>query len=283
MSDYKIKANAKINLSLDIISKRDNGYHNLKMIMHTVNLCDDITLTENNNNEYLLKSNLSYLPCDDRNILYKTYKAFYDYTKLKPQGFNVSLNKRIPVCAGLGGGSSDAAAELRFLNDYHNNPLTFEELISIGEKIGADVPFCIMGGTCLAEGIGEKLTKLENLPPCHIVIAKPQNKGLSTKTIFSMVNINEIAFHPDTSGMIKALEEGNLMGICKRMYNVLEDYSKNESKEIIKYKELFTECGALGTLMSGSGNSVFGIFDAREKATIAEKQFKKLTKLVYLV
>ena len=283
MSEFKIKAKAKINLSLDIVSKRENGYHNLRMIMHTVNLWDDITFSENNNGEYLLKSNLSYLPCDEKNILYKTYKEFYNHTKLTPQGFNVSLNKNIPVCAGLGGGSSDAAAELLFLNEYHNSPLTMEELLNLGEKIGADVPFCIMGGTCLAEGIGEILTPLNPLPSCHILIAKPQNKGLSTKSIFSMVNLNEINYHPDTSGMIKALNDNDLVGICKRMYNVLEDYSIKESFEILKYKELFTETGAIGTLMSGSGNAVFGIYDNLNLATDAKEKFKKLTKLVYLV
>ncbi len=283
MSEFNIKAKAKINLSLDIISKRENGYHNLKMIMHTVNLCDDIIINETKDNKFLLKTNLSYLPNDSRNILYKTYIDFYNYTGLKAQGFNIFLDKKIPVCAGLGGGSSDAAAFLKFLNEYSGNILEEKELLGIGEKIGADVPFCIMGGTCLAEGIGEKLTKLDPLPDCHIVIAKPQNKGLSTKAIFSMVNIDEIKYHPDTSGIIKALKEKDLYSITKRMYNVLEDYSKNESSDIILYKEKFMEFGACGSLMSGSGNAVFGIFDNYKKAELAKEQFKKYTNLVYLV
>lgn len=283
MAEYVIFPKAKINLSLDIVSKRENGYHNLKMIMHQVNLKDKITLFENSSGDFLIKTNLSYLPCDDKNILYKTYMEFYNHTKIKPQGFNISLKKNIPVCAGLGGGSSDAAEELIFLNNYHNNPLTKEELLILGEKIGADVPFCIMGGTCLAEGIGEILTPLPPLPKCHIVIAKPQNKGLSTKSIFQMVRLNEINYHPDTSGMIKALEEGDLNGISKRMYNVLEDYSKKESFEILQYKEIFIKKDALGTLMSGSGNSVFGIFDDFKKANECKKEFEKITKQVYLV
>lgn len=283
MAEFTIFPKAKINLSLDIVSKRENGYHNLKMIMHQVNLKDKITLKETNEDEILIKTNLSYLPCDDKNILYKTYKEFYNYTKLKPQGFNISLEKNIPVCAGLGGGSSDAAEELIFLNKYHNNPLNKEELLTLGEKIGADVPFCIVGGTCLAEGIGEILTPLPPLPKCHIVIAKPQNKGLSTKSIFQMVNLNEINYHPDTSGMIKALQEGDLNAIAKRMYNVLEDYSTKEETEILKYKEIFIKKGALGTLMSGSGNSVFGIFDTMDKAKKCKEEFEKITKQVYLV
>lgn len=283
MSEFFVKAKAKINLSLDIVSKRENGYHNLKMIMHTVDLWDDITFKENNENEFLLKTNLKYLPNDGRNILYKAYKAFYDEAKITPQGFSVNLKKRIPVCAGLGGGSSDAAAELLFLNEYHGNLLDTEALLRVGERVGADVPFCIMGGTCLAEGIGEILTPLPKLPDCSIIILKPQNKGLSTKDIFSKVNINEMKYHPDTDGLIKALHEGNLKEIAKRMYNVLEDYSIKESPDIEEYKEALIKEGAIGSLMSGSGNSVFGIFEDKNVALNALENLKKLTKLAYLV
>ena len=282
MSTFSIKAYAKINLSLDIVSKRENGYHNLKMIMHTVNLYDKLNIYETNNGNFSIKTNLSYLPNDDRNIIYKTYKEFYDYTKIKPAGMKVTLKKVIPVCAGLGGGSSDAAAFLKFLNEYNNNILSEEELYKMGEKLGADVPFCIKGGTCLAEGIGEILTPLPALPDCYIVIAKPQNKGLSTKSIFSSVDISKIDYHPDTNGIIKALQDGDLNGICKRMYNVLETYSKKESPEIEMYKETFSDSGAIGTLMSGSGNSVFGIFDDYNKAANAKEIMKKFTNLVYL-
>ena len=283
MSEFFVKAKAKINLSLDIVSKRENGYHNLKMIMHTVDLWDDITFKENNENEFLLTTNLKYLPNDGRNILYKAYKAFYDEAKITPQGFSVNLKKRIPVCAGLGGGSSDAAAELLFLNEYHGNLLDNDTLLRVGERVGADVPFCIMGGTCLAEGIGEILTPLPKLPDCSIIILKPQNKGLSTKDIFSKVNINEMKYHPDTDGLIKALHEGNLKEITKRMYNVLEDYSIKESPDIEEYKEELIKEGAIGSLMSGSGNSVFGIFEDKTVALNALENLKKLTKLAYLV
>ncbi len=283
MSEYHIKAKAKINLSLDVVSKRENGYHNLKMIMHTVNLCDDIVLKETQSGEFTLNTNLLYLPNDERNILYKAYKLFYDEAKIKPQGFSVKLTKNIPVCAGLGGGSADAASELLFLNEYHNNPLSRNTLLKIGERVGADVPFCIMGGTCLAEGIGEILTPLNKLPDCSIVILKPQNKGLSTKDIFSKVNLNEIKYRPDTDGIIKALTDGDLHGVAKRMYNVLEDYSVKESPDIEEYKQSLIKEGAIGSLMSGSGNAVFGIFDNKKTAENAIEKFKKLTNLVYLV
>ncbi len=283
MSKFIVKARAKINLSLDIVSKRENGYHNLRMIMHTVNLFDDITFSESSDGVFSLETNLKYLPNDGRNILYKAYKAFYEETKIKPQGFSVKLTKNIPVCAGLGGGSSDAAAELLFLNEYHNNPLDKNTLLKVGEAVGADVPFCILGGTCLAEGIGEILTPLPTLPPCSIIILKPQNRGLSTKDIFSKVNLNEIKYHPDTNGIIKALSEGDLQGISKRMYNVLEDYSVKESSDIEVYKQALIKEGALGALMSGSGNSVFGIFDNKVLAEKALENLKKLTKLAYLV
>ncbi len=283
MSEYLIKAKAKINLSLDIVSKRENGYHNLKMIMHTVNLWDDILFRETSDSEFSLNTNLKYLPNDERNILYKAYKIFYEEAKIKPQGFSVTLTKNIPVCAGLGGGSADAAAELLFLNEYHNNPLSQNTLLKIGERVGADVPFCIMGGTCLAEGIGEIITPLKKLPDCSIIILKPQNKGLSTKDIFSKVSLNEIKYRPDTDGIIKALTDGDLYGVAKRMYNVLEDYSIKESPEIEEYKQTLIKEGAIGSLMSGSGNSVFGIFDNKELAQSAVKNLKKLTNLVYLV
>lgn len=280
---YTVLSKAKINLSLDIVSKRENGYHNLKMIMHSVNLADEMTVSENLHSCVKLSSNLNYLPCDERNIVYKAYEAFYDASGIKKQGFDIHIEKKVPVCAGLGGSSTNAASALKFLNEYHNNPLTLNELMNIGEKLGADVPYCIMGGTCLAEGIGEILTPLPDLPQCYIVIAKPQNKGLSTKNIFSMVNINEIEFHPDTSGMIKAINDGDLSGIAKRMYNVLEFYSRKESPEIIRYRELLDENGALGSLMSGSGNAIFGIFSDKKTADDAAKKMQKETSLVFVV
>ena len=283
MSNFIVKSKAKINLSLDVISKREDGYHNLSMIMHTVNLCDTLTFEEKQREDVFLSSNLSYLPCDNRNIVYKSYEAFYNNVNIKKQGFDIHINKVVPVCAGLGGGSTNAASTLIFLNEYHNNPLSTDALMKIGKELGADVPYGIIGGTCLAEGIGEKLTKLPSLPPCYTVIAKPQDKGLSTKSIFSMVDINEIELHPDTAGIIKALNESDLNGVCKRMYNVLEYYSQKESAEIIKYKEILISSGALGALMSGSGNAVFGIFDNKEGAEEAFTRLKKETSLTFLV
>ncbi len=280
---YQKLSKAKINLSLDIVSKRENGYHNLKMVMHSVDLADEMTFVEIPGSRLKLTSNLPYLPCDGRNIVHKAYEAFYEYTGIEKQGFDINIVKKVPVCAGLGGSSTNAATTLDFLNAYHHNPVDMETLMKIGEKLGADVPYCLTGGTCLAEGIGEILTPLKPLPKCHIVIAKPQNKGLSTKNIFSMVNINEIEYHPDTLGIIKALNEGDLNGICKRMYNVMECYSKKESPEIEKYKEILNDNGALGSVMSGSGNAVFGIFDDISTASDAVKKLKKKTSLVFLV
>jgi len=280
---YTVFSKAKINLSLDIVSKRKNGYHNLKMIMHSVNLADEMTISENLHSSINITSNLNYLPCDEKNIVYKAYKAFYGSSGIKKQGFDIHIDKKVPVCAGLGGSSTNAASTLVFLNEYHNKPFTLKELMNIGEKLGADVPYCIMGGTCLAEGIGEILTPLPDLPECYIVIAKPQNKGLSTKNIFSMVNINEIEFHPDTQGIIKAINDGDIMGVSKRMYNVLEFYSRKESPEIVKFRELLDENGALGSLMSGSGNAIFGIFSDKETANEAAKIMKKETSLVFVV
>ena len=213
--DYKASSKAKINLSLDIVSKRENGYHNLKMIMHSVNLCDEMTFEEIFGNNVKLSSNLSYLPCDEKNIVYKAYEAFYNAAGINKQGFKIHIEKRVPVCAGLGGSSTNAATALLFLNEYHNNIIEEEKLLKIGEGLGADVPYCMKGGTCLAEGIGEILTPLPELPKCNIIIAKPQNKGISTKNIFSKVNLCELELQPDTNGMIKALYDIDLNGICK--------------------------------------------------------------------
>ena len=283
MSKFIVNSKAKINLSLDILSKREDGYHNLSMIMHTVNLCDTLTFDEKKEKEISLSSNLPYLPCDSKNIVYKAYETFYNNSGVEKQGFDIHINKSVPVCAGLDGGSTNAASTLLFLNRYHNNPLSLDTLMKIGKELGADVPYGIIGGTCLAEGIGEKLTSLPSLPECYIVIAKPQNKGLSTKSIFSMVNIADISLHPDTHGMIKALYDGDLKGVCKRMYNVLEYYSVKESPEISKYKEILIACDALGALMSGSGNAVFGIFETKEAAEEAFSNLKKETSLTFLV
>ncbi len=280
--ETQIKTRAKINLTLDIVGKRPNGYHELCMIMHSVDLFDEIEIRPNGSANSSMRSNLKYLPCDDRNIILKAIRAFYDASHIAPEGFDIRLNKSIPVAAGLAGGSSNAAGILLYLNDRYDRFFSHEGLLKLGESLGADVPYCMVGGTCLAEGIGEQLTPLKALPSCHFVIAKPANKGISTKEIFSMVELSKIHLHPDTKGMIQALQVGDLPGIARRLYNVLEPYTLQKSPDVELLKTILLENGALGALMSGSGNAVFGIFDDLKQAQKAAQQLERKTKQVFI-
>ena len=275
----KFKAYAKINLSLDVTRKRDDGYHELRMIMHSVDLYDDIDININDSRDITLKNNLSYLPCDRRNLAYRAAEVFFEATGIKNPGISISVFKRIPVCAGMAGGSSDAACVLRGLNKLFDTGLSHEKLAVMGKQLGADVPYCVHGGTMLAEGIGEILTPLKPMLKAPIVIAKPP-VNLSTPQVFKEVCLKNIKLHPDTNGMIKALEEENLNGICKRLYNVLEEpahtiLNKNGYPDSVEnLKNIMLDCGAAGTLMSGSGPTVFGIFYNTENAEEAHKKAK---------
>ncbi len=276
------KAYAKINLSLDVVSKRADGYHELKTVMHSVKLFDVIRFEENGLPFSQIKTDSRNIPSNENNIIIKACRMFFEYTNINPVGFDVFLDKTIPVCAGLGGGSSDAAAAVCFLNEYFGFVLNENDLLKLGAKIGADVPFCIKGGTCLCEGIGEIITPLPPLPECFIVIAKPDAKGLSTKHIFSKVDIGKIKYHPDTNGLTAALNRSDLYGISKRVYNVLEDYSAPECPAIGEYERLLDDSGALVSAMSGSGTAVFGIFDRKSNAENAVLKLQQLSKEVYL-
>ncbi len=280
--ETQIKTRAKINLTLDIIGKLPNGYHELCMIMHSVDLFDEILIRPNGSGNCAMTANLKYLPCDDRNIILKAIRAFYEASGIAPEGFDIHLQKSIPVAAGLAGGSSNAAGILRYLNDRYDRFFPEEQLLKLGESIGADVPYCMVGGTCLAEGIGEKLTPLPAPPECHFVVAKPANKGISTKEIFSMVELAKIRLHPDTKGMLQALQSGDLQGIARRLYNVLEPYTLQKSPDVDSLKLTLLENGALGALMSGSGNAVFGIFDSLAQAQKAAQQLEYKTKQVFI-
>ncbi len=280
--ESQIITRAKINLTLDIVGKLPNGYHELCMIMHSVNIFDEIWVRPNGTKSCTMEANLKYLPCDDRNIILKAIRAFYEASSIAPEGFDIRLNKSIPVAAGLAGGSSNAAGILLYLNDRYDRFLGEEQLLKLGESIGADVPYCMVGGTCLAEGIGEKLTPLPAPPPCYFVVAKPANKGISTKEIFSMVELPKIHLHPDTKGMIQALQDGDLPGIARRLYNVLEPYTLQKSPDVELLKTILLENGALGALMSGSGNAVFGIFDDLKQAQKAAQQLEHKTKQVFI-
>ena len=275
-----INANAKINLSLDVLNKREDGYHDLKMIMAEIPLYDVITAEKNDTIK--VKTNLSFLPNNNKNTVFKAASEFFEYTKISG-GINVYIEKNIPVSAGLAGGSADAAAALKALNKLYNTKLSQAEMEEVGNKIGKDVPFCLRGGICLAEGTGDKLFKLDKLPECYIVLIKPKKINVSTKMIFEALDAEKIELHPDTNGMINAIKARNLTGIARRMYNVLEDVTGRIYPEIYELKVSLIEGGALGAIMSGSGSSVFGIFNDMEKAQNTFYYLKNIDKQTYLL
>ena len=272
----KIRAHAKINLSLDIVGKRENGYHDLCMVMQSIRLADEITLKPQK--DISVRCDLKFLPSDDRNIAYRAARLFMEEIGTNA-GIGIQIKKQIPVGGGLGGGSADAAAVLMGLNHMHGFPVPFERLLEIGLSCGADVPFCMTGGTCLAEGLGEKLTALPPMPHCHILLLRPQFP-LSTKKIFSLVDMQKINFHPDTKGIINALHNRDLEGISVRLFNCLEDFVPRP--EITEYKRLLLAENADAALMTGSGSVVYGIFRSLEKATVAKEKFAKMGLRPYL-
>ena len=277
----ELTANAKINLTLDILRRREDGYHDLQMVMQAVTLSDALTVAPAQGAEGQAVSDLHFLPTGDRNLAQMAAAAFREATGLGGQ-VDVTIQKHIPVCAGLAGGSADAAAVLTAMNRLTGAGLSPAELAKIGEKVGSDVPFCVLGGTALAEGRGEVLTPLAPLPPCHIVVCKPPF-SVSTPQLFGRVKVKKIVRRPDTAGVIAALEAGDLAGVARRMYNVFEDVLEpRRLSEINGIKAVLIDCGALGASMSGSGPSVFGLFDREGRAQTALERLKESYRDVFL-
>ena len=255
----QVKAFAKLNLTLDILRRREDGYHDLQMVMQSIDLADELTITPAEG-VGAMSTTLSYLPSDGRNLAQMAAEAFRNAAGRGGQ-VDISIVKRIPVCAGMAGGSSDAAAVLRAMNELTGAGYTPAELARIGEAVGSDVPYCVVGGTALAEGRGERLTPLPPLPPCQVVVCKPPFP-ISTPQLFSRVDVRKIARRPDTEGMLAALAAGDLTGVARRMYNVFEDVLEpRRQAEINAIKAALIDCGALGAAMTGSGPTVFGLFD----------------------
>ena len=275
-----VKAHAKLNLTLDILRKREDGYHDLQMVMQSISLCDDLIVIPAEG-EGAMTTNLSYLPADGRNLAQLAAAAFREATGLGGE-VDIAIEKNIPVCAGMGGGSSDAAAVLRAMNELTGAGLSAAELAKIGERVGSDVPYCVMGGTALAEGRGEILTPLPSLPHCWVAVYKP-SFPVSTPQLFSKVDVRKIVRRPDTAGLLAALEIGDLTGVARRMYNVFEDVMEPRRRgEIDSIKAAMIDCGALGASMSGSGPTVFGLFACREEAQAACDRLGELYKNVFL-
>lgn len=264
------KAYAKINLSLDVLGKREDGYHELAMVMATVDLADTLTFVHQGEG-IRVDSQLCFLPTDRTNLAAAAALAFQKATGHRIEPLTIQVDKRIPVCAGTAGGSSDAAATLRYLNRAAGTGLSLRELQTIGEAVGSDVPYCVAGGTALAEGRGERLTPLPPLPPCPVVLCKP-NFPISTVSLFHELDRCKIRRRPDTKGILAALEAGDLQGVARRLYNVFEDALWPRQKRTVEgIKNTLVNEGALGAAMTGTGPTVFGLFDREEVAQTAYK------------
>lgn len=279
----KLKSLAKINLGLDVLGRRENGYHDVRMVMQTIYLYDNVTLNKIEESKIQLKTNLSYLPVDDKNIAYKAAKMLMEEFNIEG-GIEIILDKHIPVAAGLAGGSSNAAAVLVGMNRLFKLGLSQQELMDRGVKLGADVPYCVMRGTVLAEGIGEVLTPLTPMPKCFVLVAKP-SISVSTKIVYEKLDAHDIAEHPNIDGIIEGLDQGDLSKIAASMGNVLERVTIEDYPIIEEIKNVMKEEGALNAMMSGSGPTVFGIFDDKAMAKQAEQKIRELelTKQVYVV
>ena len=254
----KLRALAKINLGLDVTGKREDGYHEVRMVMQTIQMYDQLEIKESKEPGIRLTTNLPFLPCNDGNLVYKAAKILMDEFDIR-QGVDMNLTKFIPVAAGMAGGSSDAAAALVGINRMFQLGLTKRQLMERGVQIGADVPYCVMRGTALAEGIGEKLTSLPGVPMCYVLIGKP-GINVSTKFVYENLHADSLQYHPDIDGMVASIEKGDLCGITDRMGNVLETVTCKHYSVIEQMKGILKEHGAVNALMSGSGPTVFGIF-----------------------
>lgn len=282
-----LKAYGKINLGLDVLRRRDDGYHEVRMIMQTVGIYDRIDLIYKETPGITVETNLYYLPDNENNLVYKAAKLLMDEFHVQ-KGVHIRLRKYIPVAAGMAGGSSDAAAVLFGVNKMFSLGLTTEQLMDRGVKIGADVPYCVMRGTALSEGIGEILTPLPVPPQCQVLIAKP-GISVSTKFVYENLHANELRpeQHPDIDGMMEAIKQKDLYGIAERFGNVLENVTIPAYPVIQEIKDLMLEQGAIGALMSGSGPTVFGLFTNPKAAAKAHEEMRfgagaELAKQVYL-
>lgn len=282
MDKISLKALAKINLGLDVVRRREDGYHEVRMIMQTIHLFDRVNIEKTSEPGIKIKTNLSYLPVNENNLIYKAGRLLMDEFDIT-EGVSVDLDKRIPVAAGMAGGSTDAAAMLYGMNKMFGLGLSMQELKDRGVKIGADVPYCLMRGTALAEGIGEKLKSLPPMIKCPVLIAKPQI-SVSTKFVYENLKLDGKANHPDIDRLIKDIKAKDLQGVCDHMGNILETVTIPNYPIIAEIKKNMLENGAAGAMMSGSGPTVFGLFDDAEKAKQAYKAMKKsgLSRQTYL-
>lgn len=259
MNSIKEKAYAKLNISLDVSSRRQDGYHDMVMVMQTISLFDQVELSLDDSGKVRARTNLPFIPGDERNLAVKAALKFLEATGHEGQGMFIRIEKKVPVGAGMGGGSSDAAAVLRSLNRLYGSPLSGEHLLELSCAVGSDVAFCVAGGTALATGRGEKLRPLPPLPDCRFVVCKPEF-SISTPELFRKLDQVPLRRHPDTAGLVSAIEQGDLGQMCRRMYNVFEDVEDRRMRTVSEIKSLLLDHGALAAVMTGTGSAVFGVF-----------------------
>ena len=282
MDNISLKALAKINLGLDVVRRRDDGYHEVRMIMQTINLFDRLEIKKIKESAIKIHTNLFFLPVNENNLVYKAAKLLIDEFGIQ-EGVSVGLTKKIPVAAGMAGGSTDAAAMLFGMNRLFGLGLSKKQLMERGVKIGADVPYCIMRGTALAEGIGDKLSPLPEMVKCPVLIAKPQI-SVSTKFVYQNLKLDDKTVHPDIDRLIEDIRNKDLKAVSDHMGNVLESVMIPNYPVISQIKEQMMDSGAVGSMMSGSGPTVFGLFDDSRTAQLAFGKIKRsgLAKQVYL-
>ena len=282
MDKLQLKAYGKINLGLDVIRKRPDGYHDLDMIMQMVDVYDDVIIEKKAGEEIVVKADAAVLSNGKDNLAYMAAKMLFDEFGIKSV-VEITIHKRIPIAGGMAGGSSDCATTLIGINEMFNLGLSKQQLMERGVKLGADVPYCVLGGTAIARGIGEVLTPLPTPPQCHVIIAKPPI-SVSTAYVYGHIRPDEITKRPDIEQMTLAIKEQDLNKLSDLLYNVMEEVTVSEYPVIEKLKSIMLENGALNSIMSGSGPTVFGLFDDREKAQAAMKALdsKELTEQLYL-
>ena len=265
MKEIREKAYAKLNISLDVTNRREDGYHDMVMVMQTVSLCDELQLRFNDSGKVTASSNLRFIPSDERNLAVRAALRYLEAVGETGQGLHIDMRKNIPVGAGMAGGSADAAAVLRGMNALYDSRLDRKQLEELACAVGSDVAFCVAGGTALARGRGEILEDLPPLPDCFFAICKPEF-SISTPELFRKLDETPLRRHPDTAGLVEAIDRGQLRELCRRMYNVFEDVPDRRMRTVAEIKGRLLDHGALGAMMTGTGSAVFGVFEKEETA-----------------
>lgn len=274
MDKIKLKANAKINLTLDVLGKRPDGYHELEMIMHGITLSDTVTISKISSPRIELKTNLGFLPTDGRNLAHKAASYMIENFEIDG-GVDIGIVKKIPVAAGLAGGSADCAAVIKGMNEIFELKLSLRDMMDIGLNFGSDVPYCIMGKTALAKGRGEILESIETKLKLHIVLVKP-HFSVSTAEVYRGLNLSEVKSRPQTAEALKSVMSGDVLGVCSNLCNVLETYTLKKHPSLLEVKKELKNNGAINALMSGSGPTVFGIFESKETACAAADALREI-------